>query len=665
MKSIELQDILNYRFLSSPRFSPSGERAAFVVATADEENNAYEQRLWLYERGAVRQLTDLGKEGRFQWLDDQRLLFPAVRSARDKKRAEAGEEFTPFYALDLRGGEALPQFELPLAVDSFRVLDEKHLAVTAQVDQAHPSLWQADEEAKKAALKEREDNKDYEVFDQVPFWFNGAGVVNGKRELLFLISLDPLEIRPLLELPEELLGFTVLGQELFFAHERREAKQQLYGFRLSAVNWRTGERRELLQNETLSFASLEAVGDRLWIFGTEGRRYGLNENNWVYTLDPKGGELELLRQEESSLYNSVGSDCRLGGGRQAVPAGESLYHLTTREGNCLLCRMDPDGSDHPVLSREGSIDAFDLCGDQLLLVGLYDMRPQELYACRLGEEPRRVSDFNGPALEGRYVAKPERLCIHSRGLEIEGWVLKPKDFDPAKRYPAVLDVHGGPKTVYGPVFYHEMQLWAGMGYFVFFCNPKGSDGRDNDFADIRGGYGTVDYENLMDFTDAVLAAYPQIDPKRVCETGGSYGGFMTNWIIGHTDRFCCAASQRSISNWLSFWGVSDIGPYFVPDQNAGNLYESPQQLWDRSPLKYAPFVKTPTLFIHSDEDYRCPLEQGLQMLSALVQHGVETRMCLFHGENHELSRSGKPKHRLRRLREITDWFEAHSGEKEE
>ena len=240
-------------------------------------------------------------------------------------------------------------------------------------------------------------------------------------------------------------------------------------------------------------------------------------------------------------------------------------------------------------------------------------------------------------------------------------MLLPKDFDPEKRYPAVFDIHGGPKTVYGPVFYHEMQVWAGKGYFVFFCNPKGSDGRDNEFSDIFGDYGGTDYRNLMDFTDAVLEKYPQIDKKRVCETGGSYGGFMTNWIIGHTDRFCCAASQRSISNWLSFCGTSDIGVWFAPDQTRGDLYTDPGKLWEQSPLKYAGNVKTPTLFIHSDEDWRCPLEQGLQMYAALLDRGVEARMCLFHGENHELSRSGKPKHRIRRLEEITSWFDRFSS----
>ena len=220
---------------------------------------------------------------------------------------------------------------------------------------------------------------------------------------------------------------------------------------------------------------------------------------------------------------------------------------------------------------------------------------------------KQLTRFNNQALRGRYVARPEYLEVVSRGLTIGGWVLKPIDYDPARRYPAVLDIHGGPKTVYGPVFMHEMQLWASMGYFVFYCNPMGSDGRDNAFMDIRGHYGDTDYANLMDFTDAVLAAYPAVDPKRVCETGGSYGGFMTNWIIGHTDRFCCCASQRSISNWLSFYGVSDIGYYFAADQCDGDPWHSPEKLWQQSPLRYADKAVTPTLFIHSDEDYRCPL----------------------------------------------------------
>jgi len=224
-------------------------------------------------------------------------------------------------------------------------------------------------------------------------------------------------------------------------------------------------------------------------------------------------------------------------------------------------------------------------------------------------------------------------------------------------------VHGGPRASYGETFFHEMQLWVSRGFVVFYTNIKGSDGRGDAFADIRDDYGGTDFRNLMDFTDAVMAKYPNIDPAKVCETGGSYGGFMTNWIIGHTDRFCACASQRSISNWISFSFIADIGLHFGPDQcgaESGFGDKNVEKLWNHSPLKYADKVKTPTLFIHSDEDYRCPLPEGMQMMQALACRDVETRLVIFHGENHELSRSGKPLHRMRRLQEITDWFEKHT-----
>ena len=661
MEPIRQTDLLQYKFLSGLRFAPGGERAAFVVANSNEEENCYERRLWLYEQGGLRQLTDLGKEGSFLWIDEHRLIFPAARSAKEKKRAEAKEAFTAYYVLDVRGGEALPYMTLPFAAGSIRLLGEDRFLVTANVDKDKPLLYAASEEEKAAARKEKEENKDYEVFTELPFWSNGAGVTNGSRTLAYLVEREPMKITPMMESPEDLICQTVLGDEVLLAYVPWQAKYPLQGFCLRGFNWRSGEKREILYDWELRPEGMETVGDKVLLLATEGKRHGLNENAWVYTLDPEAGKYELLRQEEYNMYNSVGSDCRLGGGRQAVGTPEGLYHLSTREGNAVLRLLKPDGEDVPVFSGEGAMDCFDLAGERLLCVGLYGMRLQELYCARLGDAAlTQVSHFNDAALEGRYVAQPEPLTVQSRGWDIGGWVLKPRDYDPAKKYPAILDVHGGPKTVYGPVFYHEMQLWASMGYFVFFCNPMGSDGRDNKFMDIRGHYGDTDYQNLMDFTDAVLAKYPQIDPKRVCETGGSYGGFMTNWIIGHTHRFCCAASQRSIANWLSFYGMSDIGFYFAADQTDGDLYESPEKLWAQSPLKYAGNVKTPTLFIHSDEDYRCPMAEGIQMYAALIDRGVEARLCLFHGETHELSRSGKPKHRQRRLKEITDWFEKHA-----
>lgn len=279
---------------------------------------------------------------------------------------------------------------------------------------------------------------------------------------------------------------------------------------------------------------------------------------------------------------------------------------------------------------------------------------------KLDYETLAVTHFNDAMLRGKYVAQPDPLNLTAGDHEVHGFILKPMDFEAGKKYPVIFDIHGGPKTVYGPVFYHEMQYWASRGYFVIFCNPTGSDGRGA-FMDIRGKYGTVDFDDLMAFCDAALAKYPEMDADNLFETGGSYGGFMTNWIIGHTDRFRACASQRSISNWTSFYGVSDIGPDFSEDQCGSTIWPDVEKFWWHSPMKYADKVKTPTLFLHSLEDYRCPVDQGYQMYSALVAHGVESRLVLFRGENHELSRSGKPKHRIRRLNEITGWFEQHKG----
>lgn len=662
MKSLELNTFLEYRYLSSPEFAPGGQRAAFVVQKAEEESNSYSARLYLYD-GTVRQLTDLGRESSFTWLDDQRLIFPAQRSEHEKKLQEAGVAFTSYYCLDLRGGEALPFMTLPFQALDLQVIDPEHFMVIGAFHKDMPDAYTLSEDDRKKLAEDRKKDTDYEVFDELPFWGNGRGVTNGRRTSLFHVSLNPFRIERLTSPEERVSDMTVLGSDVYYTVSPCQARRSLRGLEIRVWNCESCSGRTVLRHPDFLGGSLVKVGSQVWVLASDGSRYGLNENDSVYRLDAEHGRLELIRREEYDMYSSVGSDCRLGGGHQMQERCGCLYHITTREGSSHVFRLSPDGASEPVMELDGSVDAITVSDHApcMLLVGMLDMHLQELYSWDLESgKLTQLTHFNDAVLQDVYVAQPRSMTIQSQGETIEGWVLLPQDFDPSRTYPAVLDIHGGPKTVYGPVFYHEMQLWASRGYIVFFCNPKGSDGRDNAFADIRGMYGTVDYDNIMDFTDAVLAAYPQIDPQRVCVTGGSYGGFMTNWIIGHTQRFCCAASQRSISNWLSFWGISDIGFYFAEDQNAANLYTSPEKLWDHSPLKYVRNARTPTLFIHSDEDYRCPEAEGIQMYASLVDLGVPARLCLFHGENHELSRSGKPLHRVRRLQEITDWFEQYA-----
>ena len=659
MRALELKDFLNYKFLSNVKYAPDGKKAAFVVTNAVEEENTYESRLWLYD-GGLRQLTDLGKEKDFLWENETCILFPAVRSAAEKKRAEAKDQFTSYYRLDLRGGEALPAFTLPFAAARLEQVPGGWVAVGI-IDVNYPDYYKMIDVERADVAKAYAEEADYKVLDETPFWGNGRGFINKKRTALFLIPNEG-EMQRITAPKERVTDLLVWGDRVLYIAQSYHAKAPLVGDEIWALDVRSGKKSLLLASPDLSLDGLELVGDQIWVRGTDGEDHGLNQNRWVYRLDPLACMLEPVREEVYSMYSSVGSDCRYGGGSESGAKGGKLYHTTTREGNSHLYCLSADGESVPVVTKDGSIDCVALSdnAEEALLVAMYDGKLQELYAADLTSgQVRQLSRFNEDVLANTYVADYEPLTIESCGETISGWVLKPRNFNPALPYPAILDIHGGPKTVYGPVFYHEMQLWAAMGYFVCFCNPKGGDGRDNRFMDIRGHYGETDYQNLMDFTDAVLDKYPQIDRKKVCVTGGSYGGFMTNWIIGHTDRFCCAASQRSISNWLSFYGVSDIGWFFAADQCDGDIYENPEKLWAQSPLKYAANVKTPTLFIHSDEDYRCPLEQGLQMYTALLDRGVRARMCVFHGENHELSRSGKPKHRVRRLQEITDWFEEY------
>ena len=469
--------------------------------------------------------------------------------------------------------------------------------------------------------------------------------------------------------------------------------------------------KALYGKKDFGIEDFEVMDGTVYVFANDYKKYGLNGSPYLYKVE-KSRLIKIEGYEPThSRGNSALGDISLGGGRQSrvlLEDGEMiLYTLSTIEDHTVLSRIElSSGKVDTILDMPGVIHFFDIICSRFVLCytgpdslpEIYmafkkDLKPVEIedQRCHIptgsAADLTRVSEHNTEMLKDVYVAKPQRIDYESEGLKLHGWVLLPKGFDVPKKaegsedkaaskkisalrkYPAVLDIHGGPRCVYSEGFFHEMQVWAARGFVVMFTNIKGSDGRGDDFADIRGDYGGTDFKNLMDFVDAVLEKYPSIDRDKICETGGSYGGFMTNWIVTHTNRFCATASQRSISNWVSMSYISDIGPYFGPDQ-CGIPFDKwygkldADTLWKHSPLKYVDNAKTPTLFLHSDQDYRCPLPEAMQMMQAMTVRGVETRLIVFHGETHELSRSGKPKHRIRRLEEITGWFEAHVGIKE-
>lgn len=662
MKPLELKDFLQYRYLSGLTWAPGGGAAAFLVKEANLDKNGYDTHIWIHRGGKQTQLTAAGDETGLCWEDGKRILFPDLRTDADKKRRADGEQFTVFYRIGIDGGEALRAFELPFAVTELAVADENYFVAMGKIDVNCPDYYAMTDQARRETEKYWKEESDFQVIDELPFRFNGMGYINKVRNAIFLVDRKTLEVRRLSAANEEVNAWTMVDGKVCYCAEAIETKM-LYRQKIYVCDPAQGEAVCKYGGAEYQIEYMVGYKGKVVFAGGTQERYGYNENPMFYQMDLDTGAVTLFSDNPDSLHPAIGSDCRLGRTRLAKVCGDEIYYLATIRNSVWLMKMDGSGARTPVIREEGSVDDFDLCEEEgdILAVCLYDGTLQDLYAFdKKGEKRRKVSGLNTEILKGKYVAECERVSFQFQDYDLDGWVLKPMDYDPSKSYPGILDIHGGPKVAFGETFYHEIQAWASRGYFVFFCNPVGSDGRGNDFMFMRGKYATVDYDSLMTFVDTVLEKYPQIDQSRLAVTGGSYGGYMTNWIITHNHRFACAASQRSISNWLSFYGYSDLGYNFNVDQMNTTIFEGADKMWNVSPMKYAANIQTPTLFIHSDEDYRCPLAEGLQIYTSMVDRGIPTRMCIFKGENHELSRSGRPKHRMRRLNEITAWIEKYT-----
>jgi dipeptidyl aminopeptidase/acylaminoacyl peptidase len=261
---------------------------------------------------------------------------------------------------------------------------------------------------------------------------------------------------------------------------------------------------------------------------------------------------------------------------------------------------------------------------------------------------------------------PERFTARSNdGSEVEAWVVRPVDFEEGKRYPVLLNIHGGPQTQYISSFFDEFQVLAGAGYAVVFANPRGSSGYTDAWSGaIRGpladgpGWGTVDYEDLMAVMDTALERFDFLDPERTGVLGGSYGGYMTSWIVGHTNRFKAACSERAVNNLYTAMGSSDV--FWAFKGYFGKFaHEAVDEWLERSPSLYADKIETPLLILHSEGDLRCSVEQAEHLFIVMRLLGKEVEFVRFSGESHELSRSGSPIHRVQRFEVLLDWFDRY------
>ncbi len=644
MSQLEPNSLANFKFISRPKISEGGKKVAFLVKETAEDGEGYDSNIWIheFEAGNSYQLTTSGRDEAFAWLGEEELLFASSRADETK-----GEEETDFYRINVTGGEATQAFSLPHPVSEFSWTGDG-LIYKAPVDLADDGEEKEENEASCITI------------DEIPFWANGKGFTNKKRLHLFYFSED-------MEGPKELVEGTITVEEFAFRGEKvafvgREFTDKApITNSLYVVDLKDNSDPVKLTEEDFQFRLVEfKKAGSLYVTMTDMEEAGINQNHQLYEYDLNDRELTLLTDGwDDSFSNSVLTDVRLGHGQGSTVDNGRFYFVSTGEGFSRLAALTASGNVEYLTIKSGSVDDFSVKNGRAVYVKLSPDHLQEVYTLSGSGETEKLTSLNDNCIQEGNFTLPKKFPVEREGVEIDSWILKPHEFDPEEKYPAVVEVHGGPKAVYGDVYFHEMQLLANNGYVVIFSNPRGSDGRGNQFADIRGQYGSRDYEDIMQVVDTALDRFSFIDRDSLGVTGGSYGGFMTNWIIGQTDRFKAAVSSRSISNWISKFNTTDIGYFFVADQQDGDPWENHQKLWQQSPLKYADRVETPTLFIHSREDYRCWEGEALQMFTALKYHGVPAKLCLFEGEDHNLSREGIPNNRYKRLKEMVDWFDKY------
>ena len=526
MDTIELKDFLDFTYLSDVALSPDGSRAAYLRHRCDTEKDGYATQLWV--TGPDGHGAAVGAEGKkplVAWESGDTLLYGVP----------SGEatSFTRYYAAT---GLSVSAFTVPLEARSIEALGGGIYLLSARTV-LHP--------------QDRQDD-DCVIVTDLPVQSNGTGYVSGTRISLFLFDIRDGGLKQITPPTFETMQFSYCAQwqKIVLSGQCFEDKRIIKGG-ISVYDLADGSFRQVLTPGDYRVTWVSMLEGQVVFAGTLGHYNTIMENPHFYLLDLATGDIRDYAYPDLYIGGlTVGSDCRYGGGIHCKEMNGSIYFTAAKIGDSPLFELAPSGETREVTRVHGSVDCFDVAAGRCVIVGMRDMGLEEVYSLNLADgSETALTDWNGPYIRSHAVVRPQPLFFpNDEGSTVSGWVMEPLGFDSSKKYPAILDIHGGPKGSYGEVYYHEMQIWAQAGYFVFFCNPRGSDGHGDAYSRIMGLNGTKDYDDLMNFTDLVLARYPQIDPARIGVTGGSYGGYMTNWIVSAVRRPSAALATGSFTN---------------------------------------------------------------------------------------------------------------------
>ncbi|MBP1970134.1 acylaminoacyl-peptidase [Virgibacillus natechei] len=661
-RAIKAEDFTKLEVFSDPRFSPDGSTYSYVSTTINDKKE-YESHLFFqHVNDSEAQQWTFGdvknSNPRFS-PDGKQVVFQSNRSG-----------LPQLWILHTDGGEArqLTTFKNGAGKPNWSK-DGKHIIFSASLE-ADDDVHSQKEQSKEERQKEAEEKKKQPlIINRLKYKSDANGFHSNKRSQLVLFDMEKETFTQLTsdDTDHGYLDISPDGNLVLFAGNlNKDADYELISD-LFLLNRTTKDITKLTNGEgAYHNASFSPNGDKIASFGHEYVYDGATLNE-LYIFDVKTKERTCLSEEwDIQLGDAMIGDIKLGQSTTGpiwAKDEKHLFFIATDFGATGLYQVTLDSDLKLLYKDDNHVFGFSYDpGAETFILGINTpTNPCNFYQLNSESELKRLTNANATFLDEVSIAEPETLTVTADdGWEIQGWLLRPYGFEEGKKYPFVLEVHGGPHAMYGQAFFHEMQLLAAKGYVVLYTNPRGSHGYGQQFVDaVRSDYGGKDFTDLMSAVDYVLENYSFIDENRLGVTGGSYGGFMTNWIVGHTNRFKAAVTQRSISNWLSFYGVSDIGYFFTKWELGKHLMEDPEKLWNFSPLKYAENVETPLLILHGEKDFRCPIEQGEQLFVTLKHLRKNVEFVRFPDASHELSRSGKPEMRIERLNHIGRWFEKY------
>jgi dipeptidyl aminopeptidase/acylaminoacyl peptidase len=651
---IQPEDLYQLKSLTDPQLSPDGKGAVYVQTHIDKEKKEYASNLYyihLDEKKPVQWTYGSERNHSPRWSPDgSQLAFISNRNG-----------IPQLFVLSAHGGEAKQLTHCKNGVrNPVWSPCGKKLAFSVVVGKDESIHDLADKE------KEKEELKPLEV-DRMKYKSDGGGFLDpANYTQIGILDVYTNELEQITSGRNDYGLDSWSPDGKFIAYHADLSEDLDFSFKSDFYLYDVGtkEVKEITNGENGFWQGSWSPNSQYFSFLGSRQEFKNATQSRVWIYQVKTEELQCFTSDlDVPVGDYVVGDFQQGASLPGViwaDDNQSFYFTASDHGNTIVYYGNLSGEIYPAIHDDQHVYGFSLNKkDHTAIAAISNPAlPGELFKVNLQTgEKEQLTHVNDEFLADLPLSKPEAFEFQgSNGFTVHGWIMKPAGFEEGKKYPLVMEIHGGPHAMYANTYMNEFQILAAAGFVVLYANPRGSHGYGQKFVDaVRGDYGGNDYKDLMEALDYTLEKYDFIDKERLGVTGGSYGGFMTNWIVGHTNRFKTAVTQRSISNWISFYGVSDIGYYFTEWQILSDLKDI-EKLWKHSPLAYAENIETPLLILHSEKDYRCPIEQAEQLFISLKRQKKKTKFIRFPESNHELSRSGKPDLRIKRLEYIKEWF---------